>query len=414
MSNELATFDGRPTETTPAATAMEIATTRSAQEVQAAMVIAKRFPRDVNVSHQRIMQACERRSFAEVSQYVYPRGGSTVSGPSIRMAEMLAQCWGNIDFGIVELEQKRDESVMMAYAWDLETNSRQTKVFTVPHVRDTKQGRVPLRDARDVYEMTANQGARRLRSCILGVIPGDIVEAAIDKCDKAMSSGNAEPLIDRVRKMAAAFAEIGVTIEMIEKRLGHKLDTVIESELVTLRKVFQSIRDNFAPRENFFDIASASPSDEGKPKAQALADKLKGQRNPEPTKPAKQEPAEPIIPNEPESGSQAAEVPPSEPAAPPQAPAVIPIALSLVGSLEHGDSFATSATVDSVKVVTYSAKKLPAVEVSLSDGPNVCVARCAGERPEWLHTGIRVVIERGKVHLVKGEANLTIEAWRPE
>ena len=148
-------------------TQTEMMISRQAQEVQGAMVIAKRFPRDEVESFNRIMQSCKRKSLAESAMYEYPRGGTKVSGPSIRLAEAMAQNWGNIDFGITELEQKNGESQVMAYAWDLETNTRQVKIFSVPHVRGTKKGNVPLTDPRDVYEMVANQGARRLRSCIL-------------------------------------------------------------------------------------------------------------------------------------------------------------------------------------------------------------------------------------------------------
>ena len=146
----------------------EMMVSRQAQEVQAAMVIAKRFPRDEVEAFNRVMQSCKRKSLAESAMYEYPRGGTKVTGPSIRLAEAIAQNWGNIDFGITELEQKNGESQVMAYAWDLETNSRQVKIFSVPHIRSTKKGNVPLTDPRDIYEMVANQGARRLRSCILG------------------------------------------------------------------------------------------------------------------------------------------------------------------------------------------------------------------------------------------------------
>lgn len=157
-------------------TQTEMMISRQAQEVQAAMVIAKKFPRDEVESFNRILRACQRKRLAEGAMYEYPRSGTKVTGPSIRLAEAMAQNWGNIDFGILELEQKSGESQVMAYAWDLETNTRQTKVFSVPHMRGTKRGNVPLTDPRDVYEMVANQGARRLRACILGVIPGDVVD----------------------------------------------------------------------------------------------------------------------------------------------------------------------------------------------------------------------------------------------
>lgn len=96
-------------------TQTEMMISRQAQEVQGAMVIAKRFPRDEVESFNRIMQSCKRKSLAESAMYEYPRGGTKVSGPSIRLAEAMAQNWGNIDFGITELEQKNGESQVMAY-----------------------------------------------------------------------------------------------------------------------------------------------------------------------------------------------------------------------------------------------------------------------------------------------------------
>ncbi len=234
---------------------VEVASTRAAQEVQAAMIIAKKFPRDQERSLQNILQACKRKLLAEQSVYAYPKGGTTVEGPSIRLAEVLAQCWGNVDFGVIELEQRKGESTVMSYAWDLETNTRQTKIFTVRHERHTKQGKKGLDDPRDIYEMTANQGARRLRACILGIIPGDVVDVALQECNRTMAGNNKEPLIDRVRTMASAFADFGVTVQMIEKRLGHRIDATSDAELLGLRKIYRSLKDNMAGREDFFPVS---------------------------------------------------------------------------------------------------------------------------------------------------------------
>ena len=235
--------------------AIEIATTRAAQEVQAAMLVAKRFPRDVNAAYTRIMQGCKRKALAEQSAYAYPRGGTKVTGPSIRLAEHLAQNWGNFESGVIELERKDGESIAMAYGWDLETNSRDVKIFTVEHIRERsagKGGNAILTDPRDVYELVANQGARRKRACILALIPGDIVDAAEAECDKTLKGDNSEPLVDRVRKMAAKFLDLSITVEMIEKRLGHTLDSTNENELVSMGKIFISLRDGMSKREDWF------------------------------------------------------------------------------------------------------------------------------------------------------------------
>lgn len=242
----------------------EMMVSRQAQEVQAAMVIAKRFPRDEVDSFNRIIQSCRRKSLAQSAMYEYPRGGTKVTGPSIRLAESIAQNWGNIDFGITELEQKNGESQVMAYAWDLETNSRQVKIFSVPHIRSTKKGNIPLTDPRDIYEMVANQGARRLRSCILGIIPGDVVEAAVNECQKTLTQGNTEPLIDRVRKGIQMFADrFSVTQEMIEKYIGCKAEAFSENDMLRLNNVYISLKDGMGKREDYFEIPtpeSAQPA----------------------------------------------------------------------------------------------------------------------------------------------------------
>lgn len=251
---------------------MDIAISREVAQAQGMMVIAKKFPRDETAAFERIMKACKRKALAECGVYEYPRGETKVSGPSIRLAEALAQGWGNIDFGIVELEQNPAESKVMSYAVDLETNTRQCKIFTVKHERHTKKGVVKLTDPRDIYEMTANNGARRLRACILGVIPGDIVDAAVAECDKTLAGGNQEPLSDRIRTMVVAFVDFGVTTAMIETKLGHVIDSISESELVKLRKSWNSLKDGMAKREDLFDIVA--PKDDGKSKSDQVADLL--------------------------------------------------------------------------------------------------------------------------------------------
>lgn len=230
---------------------------RAVAEVQAQFVIAKKFPRDQHQAYLDIISACKRGSLAEQAMYAYPRGGQLVKGPSIRLAEAMAQCWGNLDCGVRELSQSNGVSVAEAYAVDLQTNTRITKVFHVEHKRDTKQGSKRLTDARDVYELVANQGARRLRACILGVLPGDVVEAAVEQCAKTLESSDV-PIAEQVRKMIAAFDELGVKPEHIEKRLGHNLDAVIPQEIVTLKSIYKSIKDGMADRSQFFEIASAT------------------------------------------------------------------------------------------------------------------------------------------------------------
>mgnify|MGYP006908246257 CR=1 FL=1 len=233
----------------------QVAASAAAQEIQAALVIAQRFPRNEARALERIRTMFSRPRLAEEGLYSYTRG-QRIEDLSIRAAEALAQAWGNMRAGTVEVEQRDGESVMEAYAWDLETNTRVSRTFTVRHVRETKKGVTRLTESRDVYETTANQGARRLRACILAAIPGDVVAEARDTLYKTLAGDTTMPREDRIRRMAAAMeSEHGVTVAMLEDYLGHRLDATTDHELVRLRGVYQSIRDgvsdvatHFTPR----------------------------------------------------------------------------------------------------------------------------------------------------------------------
>jgi len=260
MSTDMQLGFNAPKETTSDQSLVATNEARAVAEVQAAYVIAKKFPRNQSESYANIIEACKRPFLAEQAMYAYPRGGSLVKGPSIRLAETLAQCWGNLDCGVREISQSNGVSVAEAYAIDLQTNTRITKVFHVPHRRDTKQGSKKLTDSRDIYELVANQGARRLRACILGIIPGDVIEAAVERCATTLASSDI-PVSEQIKKMIVAFDELGVKVEHLEKRLGHNLDATIPQEIVTLKSIYKSIKDGMATREQFFDIASTKAAD---------------------------------------------------------------------------------------------------------------------------------------------------------
>lgn len=268
---------------------MSMATTRQASEVQAAMIVAKNFPRDETTAIGRLKTACKRKGLAECSIYSYPKGGQQIQGPSIRLAEAMAQAWGNIDYGVIVLSQNAAESSVMAYAWDLETNTRRQMVFQVQHIRATRQGTSILTDPRDVYEMVANQGARRLRACILGVIPGDVQDLAVAECEKTLKDDSGKPLADRIRDMVIAFSELGVTKEMLEARLQHPVTACTAQNVVSFTKIFLSIRDGISKREDWFDLnAGAAPAEPAeKPASRTEAAAAKGKR---PDPPAAAEP----------------------------------------------------------------------------------------------------------------------------
>ena len=256
--NDLNVFNGnnQRQEMSVASAATAIAATKQAQEVQARMVVAKKFPRDEAAAMNRILKSCQRTTLAESAMYSYPRGGQEVTGPSIRLAECLAQNWGNIEFGYTELERKQGESTIEAYAWDLETNTRQSKVFTVKHQRDKKGGSQELTESRDIYELIANQASRRVRSCVLAIIPGDVIDAAIQQCEITLKGGamnNGGSLDELITDMILHFANYGVTEEMLSAYIGKSIEAFNEKDVLKLRKVYTSLKDGIVGNEYFLN-----------------------------------------------------------------------------------------------------------------------------------------------------------------
>lgn len=254
-----------------------IEASRAIAEAQGKLVIAKRFPRDEVQAYNRVSQACQRKGIAEKAFYAYNKGDGMVNGPTIRLAEELARCWGNVDYGIKELSQEQGKSEMQAFAWDLETNTISSQNFTNPHIREVnekdgngKKRKVvkQLTSQRDIYEINANMGARRLRSRILAILPTDLVDMAIAECKKTLAGNNDEPLIDRVKKMIVAFGKLGVTQEQIEKRLGRKVDTMTIDDFTDYIGIYNAIKQGESKIAEWFEAEKV---------ASDLTDALKGE-----------------------------------------------------------------------------------------------------------------------------------------
>lgn len=230
-----------------------IEASRAIAEAQGKLVIAKRFPRDEVAAYAKAMEACQRPKMAERAFYAFPRGGQTVEGPTIRFAEELARCWGNIDYGIKELSQDDGKSEMQAYAWDLETNAQSVQNFTNPHKREQGKKMVALTSQRDIYENNANMATRRLRARILAILPSWFVEDCIAECKKTLSGHNDMPLVDRVKKMVVQFAKMGVTQEQIERRLKRKIDTMNADDFTEYIGIYNAIKQNESKISDWFE-----------------------------------------------------------------------------------------------------------------------------------------------------------------
>jgi hypothetical protein len=235
---------------------------RELAETQVKYLMAQQFPRDVVANMDKILNAFTRPTLAEQSQYQFSRGGSDISGPSIRAAEAIAQQWGNIEHGFRERSRGVDAtgvpfSEVEAFCVDLESRTSKRLQFIVRHWRDTKQGGYKLKDERDIYELMANQAQRRVRACILAQIPGDVVDAAMQQADATLRT-KADTSPEAMEKMLAAFEPFGVTKEHIEKRIQRRLDSIQPAQVVTLKRIYASLRDGMSTPSEWFEIADTA------------------------------------------------------------------------------------------------------------------------------------------------------------
>ena len=238
-------------------------------------MVAKSCPRDEVDCIDRIKTACQRLGLAEKSKYVFPRGGQSVTGPSIDLMTVIANCWGNIDYGFRELSQANGESHLESYAWDLETNAKRTIAFTVQHKRySNEHGLKPLIDPRDVYENNANNAQRRMRKCLEDIIPTDIVAGALDQCALTINT-KWKVTPESIASMLANFEPLGITREHVEKRLRRRLESMEPGQLHDLRQVWKSITDKMSEPGDWFEMELTAKPEQPKTAADATKEALR-------------------------------------------------------------------------------------------------------------------------------------------
>ncbi|MET8826029.1 hypothetical protein ABZX40_13230 [Streptomyces sp. NPDC004610] len=218
---------------------------RAVAEVQAAVIVARQFPRNEETATRKMRQAFRQQSLAARSFFRFNRGDGNVNGETIQFAKELARCWGNIHHGLNELrrDDEAGESEMQAWAWDLESNERASTTFVVPHVRFTKSsGRKPLEDPRDVYENNTNNGARRLREMIFTVLPDWYREEAKEVANRTLQEGPGDkPLAQRIADAVTAFENLGVSVVQLEENRGRPTERWLNLDVAQLQIVYGSV-----------------------------------------------------------------------------------------------------------------------------------------------------------------------------
>ena len=278
--------------------AVSIEQQRAIAEVQTRVQLATMYPRDEIKATNKAVATFSNPKFAQTAFYSFPRGGQTVRGLSIRALETLAICYGNIEFGLNELSRRDGETELEAFAWDLEGNTRATKRCTVRHTRDTRNGKTDLTDERDIYEIGANMGSRRVRALLEAVLPHHYIEEAKEAAEKAMRGDIGLNLADRRRKMAIEFEQkFGVSADILKQIIGRPVADATVSDIEHLICVFNGLKSG-GKIQDFIEAPEIEIDEETKSEAKKTTKSKPVQKI---TKPKPETKPEPEPETEPES-----------------------------------------------------------------------------------------------------------------
>jgi hypothetical protein len=208
-------------------TASMVAASMATVELQ--MKMAMSFPRDLDMVVHQIAQACKNPEFAKSAIYAYPRGKTTVTGPSIKMAEELSRHWGNINSGFYVVNDTPSQRTVRAWAWDMQTNVRKEMDVSFGkliqrNVNGVTQWLEP--DERDLLQLTNNNAKRGVRNVILALIPNQVQRDALSWCRQTLRASDAKDPDVMRKSLITSFASIGVKPDVVRDLAGKALDEI--------------------------------------------------------------------------------------------------------------------------------------------------------------------------------------------
>ena len=236
----------------------DVASNRAIAEILGQMAIAQRFPRDLGLVHGNCLKLCENVKLAELAGYSIPRKGSkNVEGPSIRLLEMVAGEFRNLNYGIKTEKDDFDDALTQytVFALDLEKNLRIQRTFSTRHIRYTKKGTFKLTKDQEIYESVSNQATRRLRVCLEQIIPKWLVNDCYEKCKQVIQSAKL-PSPDKNEAIISAFGAYSITKLQIEDKIGKPLEKATPEDVNKLRLILNGIKSEGIPASDYFEYQS--------------------------------------------------------------------------------------------------------------------------------------------------------------
>ncbi len=212
--------------------------------VDSQVATAKRYPRDLKrAMNNAIAIVTTDLSTAQSCGYALPRGNKPITGPSVHLAKIVAQQYGNIRAEAKVVQITHSQVVSRGTAWDLENN------YAVAfEVRRSIVGKTGQRYTEDMITVTGNAAnAIAYRNAVLSVIPKAITDAAYTAAQRMITGDitDEEKLIAKRKKVFDGFRDTyGITEEEVLRLVGKETVNQIKADqLAVLIGIAQSLAD---------------------------------------------------------------------------------------------------------------------------------------------------------------------------
>ena len=220
-------------------------------QVDIQVTTAKRYPRSVTKFHQDAETlACQDAETAQQCFYRLKRSGKFLEGPSVRMAEIVQYCWGNIQAAARIIDIGEQELTAQGVCFDCEKNIRQS--IEVKRRIVTKDGR---RFNADMIQTTSNAAiSLALRNAIFRVVPRALIQPIIEKA-KATSLGKGKTIEQQRDSAVKWYTERGVDEKQLMAALGKtgREDLGVD-DLINLRGMASAIKDGETTMEEALSV----------------------------------------------------------------------------------------------------------------------------------------------------------------
>lgn len=205
---------------------------------------AKQYPRSISrCANNAVAIATMDKDTAQSCGYALPRGGKPITGPSVHLAKIIAQQYGNLraEAKVVEITDK--QVVSRGTAWDLENN------YAVSfEVRRSIIGRNGNRFSDDMITVTGNAAnSIAYRNAIFGIVPKSITDKAYKAAQHLITGdlSDEEKLIKRRDGAIKHFVDnYAISEEEVIKLCGkHTVNQIQADEIALLLGFAQSLKD---------------------------------------------------------------------------------------------------------------------------------------------------------------------------